>query len=310
MLSLDAMNISLPERRLDIAHDFEELGIDRRTSIVYSRMYGFRKCPVISSNQTERQYLMSAAVDLVKREQVVIQDIRYIIHAHTGQQIGVHGDSLPTALQRKLGAKNCISFGTQSNKCVSLISSLNMLRKLLKLHPKGSKALLLLGEVADTKEMRLIDAGICGDSATAILISLDGDSDQLLGLATHTQGRYFRGIWDTTESEEAYNKYLVDYFRTVIDAALADAGVTLEDVSYIAPHNVNINVWKKIATNLPFPLEKIYLGNIPLIGHCFGSDLIINYHDIKTNTLVKKGDLCLLVTAGVGGVFGAAVIKY
>ncbi|WP_181150831.1 3-oxoacyl-[acyl-carrier-protein] synthase III C-terminal domain-containing protein [Paenibacillus sp. PCH8] len=72
-------------------------------------------------------------------------------------------------------------------------------------------------------------------------------------------------------------------------------GLTLQDIQYIVPHNVNLSSWKKVATRLSYPLERVYTSNVKEIGHCFCSDPYINLQAILEQKLMQPGIImCLL----------------
>lgn len=53
---------------------------------------------------------------------------------------------------------------------------------------------------------------------------------------------------------------------------------------------------------------KFFEKNIARHGHVSGSDLIINLTDIRSESGLKRGDCALLVSAGLGAAWGAAVL--
>nr|WP_273944356.1 3-oxoacyl-[acyl-carrier-protein] synthase III C-terminal domain-containing protein [Kutzneria chonburiensis] len=91
--------------------------------------------------------------------------------------------------------------------------------------------------------------------------------------------------------------------------AVQDAGITLDDVSLVLPHNVNRFSWSETARLLGLPLTRIYLENIPRMGHCFSADPFVNLATARAEGATTPGDTVLLASAGQGGTFAAAVVR-
>ncbi len=93
-------------------------------------------------------------------------------------------------------------------------------------------------------------------------------------------------------------------------AALDTAGLGLDDVAWVFPHNVNRISWERVARRLGFPLERIFLDNVPVTGHCFCADPFINYRTARDLGRLAPGDRYLLATVGLGATFSAMVLEH
>ena len=56
------------------------------------------------------------------------------------------------------------------------------------------------------------------------------------------------------------------------------------------------------------PAERVYLDNVGRYGHCFGADVFVNFATVRDS--LEPGDYCLMVSAGVGDSYGAALIRH
>jgi 3-oxoacyl-[acyl-carrier-protein] synthase III len=130
----------------------------------------------------------------------------------------------------------------------------------------------------------------------------------VIAVAMHTEGRFYR-CYDGPEDLHA--EYVRTYPRLVIGVireALARAGRTERDVTLIAPHNVNLLSWRKIAEAAGYPPDRVYLNNVPDTGHCYGADPFLNLVAARRAGRIAPGDVVVLVTAGLGATFAAAVL--
>jgi 3-oxoacyl-[acyl-carrier-protein] synthase-3 len=98
----------------------------------------------------------------------------------------------------------------------------------------------------------------------------------------------------------------------VIRQAVTRAGITLDDLRLILPHNVNIVTWQRLALLLKYPLDQIVLENVPTTGHVFCSDAFANYLTAREQDRLQPGDRYLIATvgAGHGATFAAMVFEH
>jgi 3-oxoacyl-[acyl-carrier-protein] synthase-3 len=308
MLSIEEIAVCEPSTRAIVATDHERLYIDALQARVYSRVYGFNEIPVGGPGE-EMSLLESAVQQVLDRSGIDPAQIRLLVHTHTGPAIGLVGQSLPRALARRLGDQvQC--FGMQHHKCVSGITALHLLERLLRAQPPDARAILLIGEVADSKDLRILDTALVGDVGCAVLLNRSGRHDRVLSERVEVHGEYARGIYLPADAAErrAYDNVFQDNLLHVICGALSGAGVSMDQVRFLLPHNVNINIWLKAIERLGLSRERVYLRNIARYGHCFSADAFINLVDLRPD--LQPGDVYLMATVGVGGVFGAAVLQH
>jgi 3-oxoacyl-[acyl-carrier-protein] synthase-3 len=198
----------------------------------------------------------------------------------------------------------------QQHRCVNGITALHLLERLLRSQPPHARAILLMGEVADSKDLRILDTALVGDVSCAVLVSRCGTQDRVLSERVEVHGEFAKGIFLAADAPErrAYDKVFQDNLLRVIDGALDGAGVRLEQVRYLLPHNVNINIWLKAIERMGLARERVYLRNIARYGHCFSADAFISLVDLRPE--LHPGDVYVMATVGVGGVFGAAVLQH
>ncbi len=133
---------------------------------------------------------------------------------------------------------------------------------------------------------------------------------QLIHQEMNTAGEFYRGIWLTPEESKLFEKKYVPLLSETILSAIKNAGLTLNDIRLILPHNVNLISWENTAKSMNFPLEKIYLKNVKKYAHCFGADIFINFSDALAEEKLKPGDYYVMATVGLGATFAAAVFQY
>jgi 3-oxoacyl-[acyl-carrier-protein] synthase-3 len=153
---------------------------------------------------------------------------------------------------------------------------------------------------------------IAGDAAVAMLISRNHSESthRLVAISKKIYGEYAKGMWMTLEKVSEFGKQFEPGFAKVIHDVLKKADLTLADIKLVLPNNTNIPCWRNLAKYLQIPFDKVYLKNIPRTAHCFNADNFINVATAIEQGELQRGDYYLLLTIGVGAVFGAAVLQY
>jgi 3-oxoacyl-[acyl-carrier-protein] synthase-3 len=308
MLAIEDVAFHSPASTAALEADFERLRLDSRRARVYARMYGFNQVALAAPG--EEFGMLEAALRRVLDQSGVDRGlVRLVLHAHTGPYIGPVGNSVPRRLARRLGLK-ARSFGMQLHKCVSSLTALQVADHFLRGCPPESLAVLIIGESADSEDLRVLDAGIVGDIGCAVLLKRGGQRNQMLASSVRIHGEYARGIYDdpTAPLRRNYDETSRDHMVNLMVDTLAQANVSLDDVRYVLPHNVNVKRWQRAIATLGIPTQRVFLDNVPRYGHCFGADVFVNFATVQKS--LRQGDYCLLVSAGVGDTYGAALIRH
>jgi 3-oxoacyl-[acyl-carrier-protein] synthase III len=93
---------------------------------------------------------------------------------------------------------------------------------------------------------------------------------------------------------------------------MGDAGLTLDDIRVVLPHNVNRKAWVATCKQLGLPLDRVVIDNIGALGHVFCADMFINYQTARERGLLQPGNRYLAAAVGAGGgaTFAAMVFEH
>ena len=309
MLSVDASAYFIPETRLRVMENLQRFNLTAAEAKVYAKFYGLEEIPYAEDLATADLVLYSIKA-LLDKTQIQLKDVKYLIHAHTAKVITRFGRSIVCELKDKLKLQHAIAFGTSMNNCASTLNAFEMAKQLLQQEDRNAKAIVVVGERAFTPTVQVIpNTSITADASAAVLLSLSAKQSCLLHLEMHTAGQYSQGVWLSVEASRDFEKQYVILLSRTILRAVSKAGLTLNDIKIILPHNVNLISWANTAKYIDYPLSKIYLENVRKYAHCFGADIIINYVDALKAGRLKRGDYYLMVTVGLGATFAAAVFQ-
>ena len=91
--------------------------------------------------------------------------------------------------------------------------------------------------------------------------------------------------------------------------ALKEAGVTIEQVSLVIPHQANRRIIEALAERLHVPLEKVMI-NLDKYGNTSAASVPVALDEARRTGRIKSGDVVLLNAFGAGFAWGAAVVRF
>jgi 3-oxoacyl-[acyl-carrier-protein] synthase III len=104
-------------------------------------------------------------------------------------------------------------------------------------------------------------------------------------------------------------KHAVTQMANASSQALADCGVSIDDVACIIPHQANARIIQAIGQKIGAPMEKFYL-NVDRYGNTSAASIIIALDEAARAGRIKKGDLVLMVVFGGGFTWATSVVEW
>ncbi|NGN68618.1 3-oxoacyl-ACP synthase [Streptomyces sp. A7024] len=211
----------------------------------------------------------------------------------------------------ELGLSHAQVFTVLQQACASGLAAVDLAGRLLAEDgDPDALALVLTGEKTHWKRARMLPGTtVMGESSAACLVSHRGGGDVLRGYVTRTYGEYANVDLPGAYGEEFERRYPVMLTDAIRDAVAA-AGIELDDLAWILPHNVNRISWARAAKLLDLPRSRILLDNVPVTGHCFCADGFVNYATLRESGRLRPGDFYLMAAVGLGATFAAAVFRH
>ena len=91
--------------------------------------------------------------------------------------------------------------------------------------------------------------------------------------------------------------------------ALEIAGLTLDDIALVVPHQANLRIIDAAAKRLDLPLDR-FLINLDRYGNTSAATIPIGLVEAAEQGRVKTGDHVLVTAFGGGLTWGSAVIRW
>ncbi|MGW4892740.1 3-oxoacyl-[acyl-carrier-protein] synthase III C-terminal domain-containing protein [Kitasatospora sp. NPDC004240] len=310
MTALQAVSAYLPPQSVPVASLQGDLRLSDDQMRVMRRVFGLDS--VLREPEGTITDLLLAAAQKLDGLRGREDQVRYVVQARTMPVVAPYPVNPLHEVRDALGLRHAQAFGVFQHACASGLLAVDLCGKLLAADgDPDALALVLTGEKTFTLAARTVPGtAINGEGAAAVLVGLGGDRDRVLGYATRTHGRFSAALSLTDEVAAQFQRDYPQALSEVLLGAVAKAGITLDDLALVLPHNVNRVSWVRLCRELGIPLDKVLLDNVPVTGHCFCADPFLNYRAAADRGLLRPGDRYLMAAVGLGATFSAMVLEH
>jgi 3-oxoacyl-[acyl-carrier-protein] synthase III len=307
VVTLEQVGAFVPETSISVNELREPLGLAPGEVHLFTRFMGLEK--VAWAPGIDLATMLTRAGEGALRG-VNRDDIRYLVHGHTMQHAAPPSERTLERVRQRLDLRNATPLGVSHQNCVIGLYSIQLARHLLLNGGTRDKVLVVTGDKILSRGTHYIpDTTIMGEAAAAFLVGHSPRGDRIVGSAMRFIGRFYQCLSCPDNLKREYKRIYLAAFVDVMRQALTNSGVLTADLAAILPHNVNRLSWKKVAHDLGIPADRVYLDNVPKLGHCFSSDPFINLATARAAGRVGPGDFVLMASAGLGAAFAATVIQ-
>ena len=314
MTALDAVSVYLPAARLSVEDLAEPLELSEMQVKLFRRFHGLGDVRY-DPDSSLTGLLLAAARGLPELTEVAHR-IRYVLWGRAFPVVVPYPVNPLHEVCRELGLAHAVCFTLTQQSCCSALLAIELAGRLLageSLDGRSDEqplALVLTGEKGFTRDARLLPGmSLFSEGASACLVSATGTRDRMLGYACSQRGEFdAEGPQDTEAFMREYRPTLAEVIRRALD----QAGVDLDELALVLPHNVNVVTWQRVCLLLGFPPERVLLENVASNGHVFCTDAFANYRTACERGLLRPGDRYLMaaVGAGDGASFAAMVFQH
>ncbi|MGF1427148.1 3-oxoacyl-[acyl-carrier-protein] synthase III C-terminal domain-containing protein [Kitasatospora sp. LaBMicrA B282] len=239
-------------------------------------------------------------------------DVRYVLHARS-MPVGVPYPANPLhELLDLVGLRHARAFTVTHHACATSLLAIQLAGRLLAAEPDpDALALIVAGEKTFTRDAQLVpETALFGEGAAACLVSATGRRDRVLCYASSQHGEFDGRLAEDPELLTRYQRAYPELMLRVMETALTRAGESWESLALVLPHNVNRASWQRLCRLAGFPLERVVLDNVAVVGHSFAADAFLNLRTATTRGLLRSGDRYLIAAAGLGATFSAMVLEH
>jgi 3-oxoacyl-[acyl-carrier-protein] synthase-3 len=315
----------LPERWLTAAEVAERSGIPERVIV---EKFGLRGKHIAAADEHVSDLAVAAATRLLDEtgtDPLAIDVVLYygsMWRDYAVWQVAPH-------IAHRLGARNAFAL-EYDNVSHGTPIAVRVGRDLLRAEPELGTILL----VAACRESYLLDYAHersrfmfnFGDGAVAGLLVGDSSRNEVLGAHTITNGAYalqvkvpgggsvdpdgyrYLDVQDPQEMKGGLDRESLPNFLAVARGAVERSGLTLADIAFVCPLHTKRSMFVALLAELGMREDQaVYLDDT---GHMSGVDSLLGLDRAVRDGRVRDGDAVLLLSAGTGYTWAAAVVRW
>jgi 3-oxoacyl-[acyl-carrier-protein] synthase-3 len=230
-----------------------------------------------------------------------------------------------TRVQSALGMRRGAAFDVQA-VCAGYVYALAMADNMIRLGQADTA--IVIGAEVFSRILDWEDRGTCvlfgdGGGATVLRASDEAGSNQDRGiLSTHlySDGEYYDMLYvdggpSTTgtaghlrmEGKEVF-RHAVQRMSEVVEHAVRENGLAIEDVDWLIPHQANKRIMDSIAKKLALPMEKIIV-TVDKQANTSAATIPLALAQASADGRLKPNDLVALSALGGGFAWGSALVR-
>lgn len=287
---------------------------------------GIKERRIASETQATSDLAVKAAEKAIEDSGLKKEDIDLIIVATaTPDRLA---PSTAAIVQDKLQAYNAVAFDI-SAVCSGFLFAMSVASQYIAAGVYDNVLVIGADTFSKITDWTKRECVFFGDGAGAAVISHGNVNEEFLSFRLYTDGR---GKWNYTipgggsenpaTLETVQNK--LHYFQMngravyetgikvlpiAINQVLKDAGLSINDIDYMIPHQPSIKILQKTAEIIGLPWEKV-MTNMDRYANTSGGTIPILLDEVKKAGKLKKGNTILFAAVGSGWTYGASILKW
>lgn len=324
---LAGVGSSVPEKFLTNS-DLAQL-VDTSDDWITSRT-GIKKRHILSEGESLGSHASAACLRALDMAGVAAEDVDLIVMA-TSSPDDLFGSA--TTVQAEIRASRAAAFDLTaacSGFVMGLVTGAQYIRA-------GTyKTVLVIGADALSRYIDWRDRSTCilfGDACGAVVMTAKDDgSCALLGIDMHSDGTGMRHLNCAfagegmkplsnghASDEGSYSnlhmngqevfKFAVRAVPTVIEAALADAGMEKQQIDWLVMHQANMRIMSAAADRLGVPAERV-VSNLAQYGNTSAASIPLALDEAVRRGDIKPGEVLAMAGFGAGLTWASAIVRW
>jgi 3-oxoacyl-[acyl-carrier-protein] synthase III len=167
----------------------------------------------------------------------------------------------------------------------------------------GAGAAVVQPATGDGRGIMSIVLGSDGTLADLLYIPAGGSNEPVSSKVVEERTHYIR-----MAGREVFKAAVLAMARAC-DEALAKAGVTVEEIDLLVPHQANLRIIEATAKHAGMPMSKVMV-NVDRYGNTSAASIQLAIAQGIAEGRIKPGSLLLLVTFGAGFTWGSVVVRW
>ena len=233
-------------------------------------------------------------------------------------------------VQARLGVGNIPCYDLAGSGCAGFVLALDVARSRAL---ADGRRVLVIGVELITRLMNWEDRNTCvlfGDAAGAAVVGPGADAVEILAATAGTDGTKSeilgleaggtRTPITIERVQQGLHKNLVmdgrEVFREAVSRmsqaahdVLEKAGVSIDDVALVVPHQANLRILNAVASRLRLPEERVFI-NVRKYGNTGSASVPLALWEAREQGRIRRADLVLLTAFGAGFHWAAMLLRF
>ena len=313
----------LPPRRItnhDLVADLAQRGVQTSDEWIVERT-GIHARHFADEGVTSSDLGLQASLQAIAAAGIAAQDIDLIIVATSTPDMVF--PSTAAILQNKLGITNgCPVFDVQA-VCSGFVYALSVADAMIR--AGSARRALVVGAEIFSRILDFNDRTTCvlfGDGAGAVVLGAsdepgiiggklqaDGAHLGLLKVPAHMAGGEICGNPYVEMDGPGVFKFAVKTLAKVAEEVIAEAGIGVDEIDWIVPHQANKRIIESTAKHLGLSMDKVVL-TVDEHANTSAASIPLALDTGIRRGQIKRGQTLLLEGIGGGFAWGAVLLKY
>src|SRR5881296_909208 len=314
----------VPDKRLTNA-DLSRM-VDTSDEWITTRT-GIKERRIAAKDELTSDMATKAALQALEQAKVKPDDVDLILVATATPDMLFPATAC--FVQRKLGAKNAACLDV-SAACAGFLFGIEIAQQFITSHTHDT--VLVIGAEKLTSITNWTDRNTCvlfGDGAGAAVLRHRGSAHGVISTHIGSDGQYTDILFMpgggsrcpiTRENvdlhlqtihmtgKEVY-KQAVTAMLGAAQKALEQAGLSIEDIACVIPHQANVRIIEAIADRLKIPLDRFFV-NLDRYGNTSAAAVAIALDEANRSGRIKHGDYVLMVVFGGGLSWASTILEW
>lgn len=321
--AITGWGMSVPDRILT-NHDLERM-VETSDEWIVSRT-GIRERRIVGANDSTTSLATEAARRAMEKAGCTAEDLDLIVVATaTPDDFLV---SQACLVQAEIGG-NAAAFDVGA-ACAGFVTALSVGTQFV--NGGVYNRVLIIGVDTLTRYVDYTDRGTCvlfGDGAGAVVIEASDEPRGLLSTELGADGGGHKHLfvpgWAQLVPESAdifpdarphlqmngreVFRFAVQVMGDAANKSIERAGLTLDDVDMLIPHQANARIIDAAARRLQLPMDKVWV-NVDRYGNTSAASVPIAMAEAADAGALKEGDNVVLVAFGAGLAWAAGLVRW
>ena len=324
------MGFYLPEKEISVWKLAEKAGLPE----VVAENAGARTVREAGDRELPSDMAITAAERALRRSGVAPSEVDLVIYCGAGLPDYIIPQT-SGKIQHALGISHAFAFDLVQN-CSGMITALQTAKGYMALNEGIDTVLLAAGDKwSRFTRFHAADSVFFGDGGGAVILKKGLSDFEPIGFHFTTNGAFY-DLWrieaggvklpatrDTVKSglhyydcmdrDRAHHEFRDIYIPVILETvkkALAKCSIAMQEIAYFDMVNANLRVTEIVLDALKIPREKSSIPYLKQFGHFGSHDIFFNLQCALDEGRLKKGDIIVMQSTGVGFTWAAAVLRY